>query len=162
MLIHQGCGTRVKSLCLEQPSGSLAGILICPACSVSVPMSECNGTYDITDQVYAANFNESTQVVTGDDHINIRDGFVLVAKVGSAANMTIDPPIPGGANVGGNDGVAIRFLIVVSAAHTVTTAPGKFMPGNKTICTMVPPSSAMLIAYNGQWYLAGPSGGTLS
>lgn len=162
MLTHQVCGTVVKAVCLEQQSGFLPAILICPSCRVTVPQSECNGAYDVTDQVYAANFNESIQVVTGDDHITIHDGYVFIAKPGSAAAMTLDPPVPGGADVGGNDGVTIEFLLVVSNAHTVTTKPGKFMPGNKTTCTMVPPAASKFVAYNGQWYLKGPSGGNLS
>jgi len=96
------------------------------------------------------------QVVNSDGAVVIRSGNVLITKPATAAAMTLTVPV-----AGTEDGNILRFVPTVANAHTITTSAGGFN-GNKSICTLVPPSSGLFIAYNGVWYLVGPMGGTLS
>ena len=100
------------------------------------------------------------QFVSGDDVINIHNGTVLINK-GSIAAMTLSVPLAGAQSVGGEDGFTLRFEAVTNFAHTITTSTNGFN-GTNHIITIVPPSSVLLIAYNGVWYLVGPAGGSLS
>ena len=115
-----------------------------------------DGTSDVTA------FSNLVQTVATDAAITIREGTVLIVKVGQAAALTLAPPTPGPQGVlGGDDGKQLRVVSLNSQANTITTPP-HIINGNKSIATLVPPSSALFVAYAGVWYNVTNSGATLS
>jgi hypothetical protein len=115
-----------------------------------------DGTVDVT----AA--NNLLQVIATDGAITITEGTVLVTKPGSPAALTLALPIAGPQGVaGGNDGQLLRVISVNVQANSVTT-PLHGINGNKNVATLVPPSSALLLAYGGIWYNVTNQGSTLS
>jgi len=101
------------------------------------------------------------QVMNRDGAANPFAGTVLITKPSTACAITLVQPISGSPNNGGQDGLAIRFVPVTVNAHTITTKAGG-LNGNKYKLTMVPPSSALLVAYQGIWYVVPNTASTLS
>jgi hypothetical protein len=101
------------------------------------------------------------QNMSVDGAITVKDGVVLVTKTGTKCAMTLTLPTPGPQYLNGDDGKTLRIVPIVANAHTITTDVNGFN-GNKHILTLVPPSSGLVVASNGIWYLVTNNSGTLS
>ena len=101
------------------------------------------------------------QVAASDQAITIPEGTVLITKPVTAAHLTLATPTAGARSQGGEDGNMLRLVPIVQNAHVITTSTNGFN-GNHSILTLVPPSSGLLFAYNGIWYLVTNNAGTLS
>lgn len=110
-----------------------------------------NSLTDLDDQI---------TVISVDKLIPIDEGVVLITKT-SQAHLTLNPPIAG-AQPTGDDGRQLRLVAVTAFAHVITTNTAAYNNGTKFILTLVPPSSGLLVAYGGAWYVITNNAGTLS
>ena len=104
--------------------------------------------------------DDSIAVVSVDKLIPIDEGTVLITKT-SQAHLTLNPPVAGAQPIG-DDGRALRLVAVTAFAHVITTNTIAYNGGTKFVLTLVPPSSGLLVAYGGVWYVITNNAGTLS
>ena len=104
--------------------------------------------------------DQNVQICSVDGAINITSGIILITK-GSAIALTLPLPISGSNASGGDDGNQLRFVPTTSFSHVITTSANGFN-GNKHILTLVPPSSGLVVAFGGTWFLVTNNAGTLT
>jgi len=98
------------------------------------------------------------QVIPGDGAISVKAGAVILTK-GTVAAITIPSPKVGLQSAGGDDGRVLYIVNQTGLAHVVTAASNG-LNGNKTTLTFTAATVgiAILVAYNGKWYVSVSSG----
>lgn len=104
--------------------------------------------------------DDQVSIMSVDGLISINEGTVLIKKT-SQAHLTLNPPAAG-AQPTGDDGRTLRLVAVTPFAHVITTNTVAYNGGTKFVLTLVPPSSGLIVASGGAWYVVTNNAGTLS
>jgi hypothetical protein len=94
----------------------------------------------------------NTQLIPGDGTVTIKSGTVFLTK-GSAAAITLNPPVAGAQSAGGDDGKEITFFSETAFAHVVTCSQGFNRKGSSgtATATAAANNNFKCIARNGQY-----------
>lgn len=118
-----------------------------------------NGSGTVTIDDVATDPTQIIQVAATDQAVGIKQGTVIITK-GSAIALALAAPTAG-AQPTGDDGRVLRFVPTTNFSHVINTDPNK-LNGNKQHLTLVPPSSGLVVAYNGVWYVITNNAGNLT
>ncbi len=104
-------------------------------------------------------------LAAADGAITVKGGTVFITK-GSAAVLTLAPPVAGEQISGGDDGKLLEIVSTTAFAHTVTCATAGFndlgAAGDVATFGAAKGNGLTLRAYNGDWWVVGSIGITLA
>lgn len=98
------------------------------------------------------------QVASADGTLEAVEGIILITKASAATLGLVNPPIAA------NDGAEIRIISTTAFAHTITAGSTGFNAGASTTVTLTDAigASAVLLVYDGEFYLVDPDARTVS
>ncbi len=112
---------------------------------------------DLSGKLVAnADIQTNQQVITGDGTVSIKSGTVFLQK-GSAAAITLSPPVAGAQSAGGDDGKRITVFSETAFAHVVTCSQGFNRKGASGTATATAAANNQFTveARNGQYNVIG-------